>query len=154
MGGSVNGKRITFCNALTGDLIWEQPFTERVYNVSAMYMETLYDSPVVFAGLQDQQSQPFHAWAFLSSDGTSVEGFQENVRPASIAASPACGNLVLTPPEGEWNSGIYDLSGRLMWRETIGAETSVDVSGWSTGCYLVRMNRGDSELTRTVTVLK
>ncbi|MBD3277915.1 MAG: hypothetical protein GF388_06425 [Candidatus Aegiribacteria sp.] len=154
VGGSVNGKRITLCDAFTGDLIWEQSFTERVYNVSTMYMETLYDCPIVFAGLQDQQSQPFHAWAFLSSDGTSVEGNNGVISPAVIAASPACGVLLLTPPEGEWTAGVYDLSGRLLWRDEIASQTSVDVSGWSAGCYLLRMNRGDLELRRTLTVLK
>ena len=54
IGGSVNGRKITLVDALSGDLIWEQPFTERVYNVSAICMETVSLSPIVLAGLQDQ----------------------------------------------------------------------------------------------------
>jgi hypothetical protein len=154
VGGSVNGKRITLVDAFTGDLVWEQTFTERVYNVTAMSFPAVSPSPVVFAGLQDQQSQPFHAWAFLSSDGTSCEENQPGeFSGAAVRRNPARGVIILTPPSGEWDCGIYDLSGRLVWSGGIIGDQQVDVSQWNCGCFLVIMSSGSEEIRQSVTVL-
>ncbi len=154
VGGSVNGKKVTLINSVTGDLIWEQTFTERVYNVSTMYMETISPSPIVFTGLQDQQSQPFHAWAFLSSNETSCEEEPPEVFTGSaILRNPALGIMVLSPPEGTWNYGIYDISGRLVWSGKLSGEATVDVSSWNSGCFLVVLSNDEVELKQTVTVL-
>ncbi len=154
VGGSVNGRKITLVDALSGDLIWEQPFTERVYNVSAICMETVSPSPIVLAGLQDQQSQPYHAWAFLSSDGTSCG---ENPPEASVGSivqrNPMEGVMVLTPPQGEWNCGVYDLSGRLVWSGILSGDETVDVSSWNSGVFFVLLSNDSVELKKTVTIL-
>ena len=154
VGGSVNGRKITLVDALSGDLIWEQPFTERVYNVSAICMETVSLSPIVLAGLQDQQSQPYHAWAFLSSDGTSCgetppDGFAGSI----VRQNPLEGVMVLTPPQGEWNCGVYDLSGRLVWSGILSGEETVDVSSWNSGVFFVLLSNDSVELKKTVTIL-
>ncbi|MEN8208863.1 MAG: FG-GAP-like repeat-containing protein [Candidatus Fermentibacteria bacterium] len=154
VGGSVNGKRITLVDALSGNLIWEQPFTERVYNVSTVYMDTISPSPVVLTGLQDQQSQPFHSWAFLSSTGTSCEESPSELFAGSIVRqNPLQGIMFLTPPQGEWDCGIYDLSGRLVWSGKPDWEETVDVSSWKSGVYFVVLSNGSVELKKTVTVL-
>jgi len=62
--------------------------------------------------------------------------------------------LILSPPEGEWNCGIYDIAGRLVWSDLLGAEETVDVSAWNSGCYLVVLSDGVVELKQAVTVLK
>lgn len=154
VGGSVNGRRVTLVDAFTGDLIWEQTFTERVYNVSTMYMETVSPSPIVLAGLQDQQSQPYHAWAFLSSEETSCGEHQDEIFTGNtVQRNPSEGIMILTPPEGEWNCGIYDISGRLVWSDRLSGEETVDVSSWNSGCFLVVLSDGAVELKQTVTVL-
>jgi len=154
VGGSVNGRKITLVDALTGDLLWEQPFTERVYNVSTMYMETISSSPVILTGLQDQQSQPFHAWAFLSTDGTSCgEGSQSSFTGNAVQRNPSKGIMILTPPEGDWNCGVYDLSGRLVWSGILSGLETINVSSWNSGCYLVEISNGSAEIRQTVTVL-
>ncbi len=154
VGGSVNGRRITLVDAFSGDLIWEQPFTERVYNVSTMYMETISPSPIVLAGLQDQQSQPYHTWAFLSSVGTSCgESPHGNFTGSIVQRNPSECIMILTPPEGGWNCGIYDLSGRLVWSGKLSGDETVDVSSWNSGCFLVMLSNGFVELKKTVTVL-
>ncbi len=154
VGGSINGKRITLVDALSGDLIWEQQFTERVYNVSTIYMETVSPSPIVLAGLQDKQSQPYHAWAFLSSTGTSCgENPPEAFTGSIVQRNPLKGIMILTPPEGEWNCGIYDLSGRLVWSGILNGEETVDLSSWTSGVFFVTLSNGSIEIKRTVTVL-
>lgn len=153
-GGSVNGRKVTLVNALTGGLVWEEDFTERVYNVSTVRMETVSPSPVVLVGLQDQQPQPFHAWAFLSSSETSAGEAGQPVPTGSVVrTNPSAGTLFLAPPEGEWECGIYDLSGRLVWSDTITGDRGLDVSSWGSGVFLVVMRNGDMRLSRTVTVL-
>jgi outer membrane protein assembly factor BamB len=154
-GGSVNGKKITLVNALDGSLIWEQSFTERVYNVTSVYMTNLSPSAIIIAGLQDKQSQPYHAWAFLSSIETSCEETSDNSYFGNLVErNPAMGVMNLDPPEGIWRFEIYDLTGRLVWQDDISEARSVSVSGWSSGCYLVRASCGTVAITRRVTVLK
>ena len=154
VGGSLNGRRITLVDAFSGDLIWEQPFTERVYNVSTINMETVSPSPIVLAGLQDQQSQPYHAWAFLSSEETSCgENPPDGLAGNIVLQNPLEAVMVLTPPQGEWNCGIYDLSGRLVWSGILSGEETVDVSAWSSGVFFVTLSSGSEELKKTVTVL-
>ena len=154
-GGSVNGKKITLVNALNGSLIWEQSFTERVYNVTSMYMNTVSPSAIIIAGLQDQQSQPYHAWAFLSSTETSCDDIPDNGYFGNLVErNPAIGVIDLNPPEGNWRIEIYDLSGRLVWQDDISDVRSVNISDWSVGCYLIRASSSTSSTTRRVTVLK
>lgn len=153
-GGSVNGYRITLNNAVTGDLLWDQDFTERVYNVSSISMDAVSPSPVIFAGLQDQQSQPYHAWAFLSSTETSVEEEHGSEYSGRILGrNPVSGVMLLQPPEGEWDCGVYDLSGRLVWSDRLTGELSVDVSDWSSGCYLLVVSDGNVDMKRSLTVI-
>lgn len=94
------------------------------------------------------------AWAFLSSNGTSCGehghgGFTGN----AVQRNPSEGIMVLTPPEGEWSCGIYDISGRLVWSDKLSGEETVDVSSWNSGCFLVVLSDGAVELRQTVTVL-
>ncbi len=153
-GGSVNGYRITLNDALTGGLLWEQPFTERVYNVSSFVLDGVSSSSIVFAGLQDQQPQPFHAWAFLSSVETTVgEGQAQGYGGRILSGNPVSGIMLLTPPEGEWECCAYDLSGRLVWKDMITGDSSVDVSAWSSGCYILVVSRGDMEIRESLTVI-
>ena len=154
-GGSVNGRRVTLVNALTGGLIWEQPFTERVYNVSIVDMPQVSASPIVIAGLQDQESQPFHAWALLSSTETSCESGLPEASPTNlVGANPSRGFLLLQPPSGDWNCRVYDLAGRVVWSGELSGPASVDLSGWAQGCYSVRMYREGSHQSEMVTVLQ
>ncbi|MBN2587161.1 MAG: PQQ-binding-like beta-propeller repeat protein [Candidatus Fermentibacteraceae bacterium] len=153
-GGSVNGYRITLNDAVTGDLLWEQSFTERVYNVSSFILDGVSPSSIVFAGLQDQQPQPFHAWAFLSSVETTVgEGQVQAYGGRMLRGNPVSGIALLTPPEGEWECCVYDLSGRLVWTDMIKGVTSIDVSAWSAGCYLLVASRGDIDIRESLTVI-
>ncbi|OPL18229.1 MAG: hypothetical protein AVO35_06915 [Candidatus Aegiribacteria sp. MLS_C] len=155
VGGSVNGYRITLNDALTGGLQWEQPFTERVYSVSSFVLDGVSSSPAVFAGLQDQQPQPYHAWAFLSSTGTSVgHGAEGAFAGRLILRNPVRGSLSLSVPSGEWVCSVYDLTGRLLARETVEGDTELDVSGWNPGCYLLVASCGDSEMRGSFTVLE
>jgi hypothetical protein len=154
-GGSVNGRSVSLVNAETGDLMWDQDFTERVYNVGSMSMDAVSESPVILVGLQDQESQPYHAWAFLSSDGTAVESVEVPGVPGRLVrGNPAVGSLLLTPPDGDWNCGIFDLAGRRVWSGSISGESSVDISGWESGCYFVVVSGQGSELREQVTVIR
>lgn len=156
VGGSVNGKKITLVNAETGELLWEQSFTERVYNVNTMYMETISPSAIVLTGLQDQQSQPYHAWAFLSSIETSCEENPQSPGFGHLAGSnPARSVLPMQiPGSGNWSYSVYDISGRLVWRDELNTPVSIDISGWQTGCYLIQAVQGETNITELITVLK
>lgn len=81
--GSVNGRAVTLINAITGEALWEMPFTERVYNVSAISMGLA--SPVVIAGLQDQESLPTHAWALASSTESGVHDEAEQGESSAVS---------------------------------------------------------------------
>ncbi len=155
-GGSVNSKKITLVNAETGELLWEQSFTERVYNVNTMYLETISPSPIILVGLQDQQSQPYHAWAFLSSMETSCSGNEPIIVPRRLAANnPARSIMSLQiPGNGNWSFSIYDISGRLVWQDELGDVTAVDISAWQPGCYLIRAVQGEMHITEMVTVMR
>ena len=63
--------------------------------------------------------------------------------------NPAKGIIVLTPPEGEWNCGIYDISGRLVWSDKLSGEVNVDVSSWNSGCFMVILSDDEVELKQT-----
>lgn len=156
-GGAVNGKRVTLVDAATGELVWEQPFTERVYNVSVVPpLDPAYPSPVVMAGLQDQEPEPHHAWALATSLETGVTEGPAG-RPGGFfrVSNPCRASMVVKPPRGSWRLRVYDLSGRLMHRSTITGETVLDLVGWSSGCYLVRVFDGEgASYVRTVTVLR
>jgi hypothetical protein len=154
-GGSVNGRQVTLVDALTGTLQWEQGFTERVYNVGTIMMETVSESPVVLVGLQDQQSQPYHAWAFLSSDGTGIGDTGTVPEHRRLTGrNPSSGILMLTPPAGSWQCRIYDLSGRRVWSGDIDGDFEVDVDSWNAGYYVVILSGGDLELRESVTVIR
>lgn len=156
-GGAVNGKKVTLVDATGGDLVWEQSFSERVYNVSVVSpLSPSYPSPVVIAGLQDQQPEPDHAWALATSLETGVSGETGGRLPGSLRVSnPATGSMTVLPPRGSWSLRVYDLSGRLVHEAIVSGETEVGLSGWAPGCYLVRVTdgRGPAQ-TRTVTVLR
>ena len=154
VGGSVNGYRITLCDAHTGALQWEQAFPERVYNVSSIMMDAVSPSPVIMAGLQDQQPLPDHAWAFLSSTGTSVGGGGGSPAHGRIIESnPVRGTMVLIPPDGDWSCTVYDLAGRVVWEDELSGRSSTDVSDWSSGCYILVMSRDDIEMKASMTVV-
>jgi len=150
-GGSVNGRRITVVNAWTGDLLWSQDFTERVYNVSSLDLG--YPVPVVLAGLQDQQSQPHHCWAFSAYDPTSCEEGVTSV-DGIIETNPVSSVLVLTPPDGTWKCSIYDVSGRCVWNGELDGDRAVDVSGWSTGCYYAMLSFENARIRQALTVIR
>lgn len=156
-GGAVNGKRVTLVDATSGDLVWEQAFTERVYNVNVVSpLDPAYPSPVVMAGLQDQQPEPHHAWALATSLETAVtQGGAGSSGGGLRVSNPSTGSMTVVPPGGSWSLRVYDLSGRLMHKGTVSGETAVDLSGWASGCYLVRVSDGEgSAHARSVTILR
>ncbi len=114
--GSVNGRAVTLINAITGEALWEMPFTERVYNVSAISMGLA--SPVVIAGLQDQESLPTHAWALASS---TESGVHDEAEQGGIlrGVNPSSGSIRFTVTgESDAEVECFDLSGRMVFRGT------------------------------------
>lgn len=154
-GGAVNGRRVTLVDATTGGLVWEQPFSERVYNVNVIpALPGSAPSPVVMAGLQDQEPQPHHAWALATSIETGVSGGPAAGPEVLGVSNPCRGAMTVRPPAAGSVVSVYDLSGRRMVRRTVDGETVIDVGGWAAGCYLVRAETpGGITSARSVTVL-
>ena len=148
--GSVNGRSVSLINAITGELVWEMPFTERVYNVSAVSLD--YISPVVIAGLQNQEPLPDHAWALASSTETGIvelpsPNLLELTNPFAGAVSfNVIGDTALT-------LSCFDLSGRLVFQGMYQGNDSVSSIQMSPGVYILRASRGlDTEVLK-ITVL-
>ncbi len=148
--GSVNGRSVSLVNALTGELVWEMPFTERVYNVDTVLLD--YISPVVIAGLQNQEPLPFHAWALASSTETGIHSL------------PSPGMLELTNPsmgavsfnvigETELSLSCFDLSGRLVFEGDYSGDNTTSGVPMSRGVYILRASRGTDTEVFKVTVL-
>lgn len=148
--GSVNGRKVSLVNALTGQLIWEMPFTERVYNVSVATLDS--DSPVVIAGLQDQESQPYHAWALASSTETGI--IEAPVSGLLDVISPLTGGISFRVSAGELLSvSCFDLTGRMVFSGTYAGEESYQSSMLRPGMYILRASRGAETEILKVTVL-
>lgn len=148
---SVNGRSVSLVNALTGESVWQIPFDERVYNVSVAVLD--YPSPVVVAGLQDQEATPEHAWAIASS----IElGIVEGVEPVlPPMRNPSAQGLVLATPLGyAVKVLVFDLSGRLRLEGSMDRGESVLPHELGTGCYLVRFETPYGVELRKMTVLK
>lgn len=150
--GSVNGRAVTLINALTGEAVWEMPFTERVYNVSAVSMGLA--SPVVIAGLQDQESLPTHAWALASS---TESGVPDEAEQAGVlrGVNPSSGSIRFTVTgANDAEVECFDLSGRMVFRGTYpgGGETHSS-EALSPGVYLLRVSSGNSRETHRLTVI-
>lgn len=150
--GSVNGKKVVLINALTGETVWEMSFPERVYSVSAAALE--YQSPVVIAGLQDQQPLPDHAWALVSSSQTGIPP-DEISGGIFSALNPARGSIsfVLSGDEPA-DISCYELSGRLVFRRSCLPGTErLNSPSLPPGVYLLRVSSHSAEETHRLTVL-
>ena len=154
-GGAVNGRRVTLVDATTGELVWEQPFSERVYNVSVVpSLSASRPSPVVMAGLQDQEPQPHHAWALATSLETGLFGDPATPSETLRVTNPCRGVMTVRPPAAGSVISVYDLSGRRVASRTADGETEIDIAGWAAGCYLVRAKAPDGATAAlSVTVL-
>ncbi len=148
--GSVNGRAVSLVNALTGELVWEKPFTERVYNVSVANLD--YLSPVVIAGLQDQQSLPHHAWALASSTETGI--VETAVSGLLNLVSPCTGGISFRVSAGEPLSiSCFDLTGRIVFSGIYSGNESYQSSVIRPGMYILRVNRGTRTELLKATVL-
>lgn len=148
---SVNGRNVSLVDALTGELVWQLPFDERVYNVSVATLN--YSSPVVIAGLQDQESTPEHAWALASSIELGVVESPGSVLPT--LRNPSTHGLVFASPlEFEVTVFVFDLSGRLVMRREMGQGESVLPHDLVSGCYLVRFESTQGVERAKMTVIE
>ena len=148
--GSVNGRVVSLVNALTGELVWEMPFTERVYNVSVATLD--YLSPVVIAGLQDQESLPFHAWALASSTETGIS--ETPVSSLLNLVSPQTGGISFRVSAGEpLTVSCFDLSGRMVFSGIHSGDESFQSSVIRPGMYILRATRENYSETLKATVL-
>lgn len=153
-GGAVNGRRITLVDALTGQLVWDETFSERVYNVSVCSPLGAFPSPTVLAGLQDQTSLPYHAWAFASSLETGLPegGVHQGAVPS--AANPSRGSIIVSVPDGSaWQVAVFDLTGRLVTRGTAAPGAVFSTGKLQPGCYFVRTDSGQLSALQRVVVL-
>jgi len=150
--GSVNGRKAMLINALSGEVVWETEFSERVYNVTAVPLGL--PSPVVIAGLQDQQSLPYHAWALASSVESGVE-----TSPFSgslfQAVNPSSGTIFFSvAAPGDVFLECYDISGRRIFGGTYRGDgtrhTSQEIRP---GVYLIRIITAEEEEVHRITVL-
>lgn len=149
--GSVNGKKVLLINAITGDTIWEMEFTERVYNVSVITLDLA--SPVVIAGLQDQQPLPDHAWALASSIETGIEPAEPE---GSFNGTNPCTGSLSFSLSGDEPADIqcFDLSGRLVFQGTYSAGGADHHSPeLLPGVYLIKVSTSSAEEIHRLTVL-
>lgn len=150
--GSVNGKKVVLINALNGETVWEMDFTERVYNVSVVTLGL--PSPVVIAGLQDQQPLPEHAWALASSSETGIE-HQTPHNGIFTGINPSRGSISFflwgdEPVE----VSCYELSGRLVFhRSYLPAGDTLNSQSLVPGVYLVKVSSGSAQEMHRMTVL-
>ncbi len=148
--GSVNGRSVCLVNALTGDLVWEMPFTERVYNVSTVALD--YLSPVVIAGLQDQQSLPDHAWALASSTETGIASVPHSGLINVVTPSPGSVSFSVSGG-GVLDAQCFDLSGRIVFQGQYSSNQTVIGDSMSPGVYIIRACRESVTQFFKVTVL-
>lgn len=148
---SVNGRSVSLVNALTGEVVWQIPFDERVYNVSVAVLD--YPSPVVIAGLQDQQSTPEHAWALASSIELGVTEGPGATLPS--VRNPSAHELAFASPlEIAVTVSVFDLSGRLVLKERMDPGESVLPHDLGSGCYLVRFESSQGVERAKMTVVE
>ncbi len=149
--GSVNGRSVCLVNALTGALVWEMSFTERVYNVSVAQLD--YPSPVVIAGLQDQLPLPTHAWALATSTETGTGGSspdEELIRPVN----PSGGTISFTVlREDDVTVQCFDLGGRIVYQGEFSGSQCVTGIPVNSGVYILRASTESFTESRKVTVL-
>ncbi len=150
--GSVNGRKVMLINALTGDTVWEMDFTERVYNVSVAALDL--PSPVIIAGLQDQQPLPDHAWALASSLETGIES-QEPDYGIFRGVNPSRGSIsFILSGEEPVEVSCYELSGRLVFQRNYSpGGVSMNSPSLVPGVYLVKVTAGSVQEIHRVTVL-
>lgn len=148
--GSVNGRSVCLVNAVNGGLVWEMPFSERVYNVSTVTLD--YLSPVVVAGLQDQLSLPDHAWALASSTET---GMVIEPLSALIDLVNPCSGAVSFRVLGEGTASVqcFNLAGRIEFTGEYSPNQSVSGIPLCQGIYILRVSRGILTEVIKVTVL-
>ncbi len=137
-------------NAINGGLVWEMPFTERVYNVSTVTLD--YLSPVVVAGLQDQLSLPDHAWALASSTET---GMVEEPLSRIIDLVNPCSGAVSFKVLGEGTVSVqcFNLAGRIEFTGEYSGDQSVSGISLCQGIYILLVSRGTLTEVIKVTVL-
>ncbi len=148
--GSVNGRSVSLVNAVTGELVWEMPFTERVYNVSTVTLD--YPSPVVIAGLQDQQPLSTHAWALASSTETGII----SVAPSGLInlVNPLRGAVSFSIPGDEALSvQCFDLFGRIVFQGRYSGNQTVFSKAMSPGVYIIRVWRDTHTEVLKATIL-
>jgi len=148
--GSVNGRSVCLVNALTGELVWEMAFTERVYNVSAVMLN--HDSPVVVAGLQDQEPLPDHAWALASSVETGIAG--QSLPSAMVRlVNPSVGSVSFQVLQDGVTVQCFDLCGRMLFHGIYTAGESVFRKIEIPGVYLLRIETGSETAVLKATIL-
>lgn len=154
VGGALNGYRVSVVDS-DGNLLWDETFGERIYDVSSC--PSLDDNPSwdVLVCLQDQTSVPSHLWALSTSLETSCHESSTLETGRIIRVNPVNSLLVLnTPAEGAWNCSIFDIAGRKIWEGSLSGDSqTLNISNWASGCYLIIAERGDIKLTDRITVL-
>lgn len=148
--GSVNGRAVTLINAVTGLSVWEMPFTERVYDVTVVDLG--HPSPVVIAGLQDQEALPTHAWALA----TSMETGMESTPSTSLvnAVNPVRQSIRFSVQTGDCISvQCFDLCGRMVFNGEHPGGTAYTSPKLNSGVYLLKVQFEDVQEILRITVL-
>lgn len=72
----------------------------------------------------------------------------------SLAPNPVRGELRVTLPEGRdiWRVAFFNLAGQCVLRTLLSGSTTLDIGELSPGFYLVRLEHGESAITRKIVV--
>ena len=63
-----------------------------------------------------------------------------------IAPNPSCGNFELTLGDGVWQVAVYDLSGRVIYRNDQFTNGPISLDGFMSGIYFLKAANGSKEL--------
>lgn len=154
--GGGSGRAAAWAVSGSGGALWQQDFTERVYDIQTVGDATGDGVGEVCVCLQDQGHMSDHVLLYDVAHQVGVSG-----RPEGTATVPSGGRLCLWPnpcrdrvslscPAG-WRRAemaIYDLSGRRVMTAgavkgwTAGASVELSTAGLASGVYLVRLDGG------------
>ncbi|MDW7988158.1 MAG: PQQ-binding-like beta-propeller repeat protein, partial [candidate division WOR-3 bacterium] len=114
--GALNGRKVSVLSGANGSIIWQYSFADRVYDVacgSDLNGDGIAD---VLVGLQDQQSQPYHLYAFSGLPlGIEEVSLRPIIKDFRVVNSKSHITLTIKLPENmHLQAELYDLTGRVV----------------------------------------
>lgn len=122
--------------------------------VSGLILGNTYYIKVQDYGTSLPTTFDFNVCVISTSSGTTAAQSSSVLHSIAIFPNPATNHLTINKITETTKVEIVDVSGHVVWTDMIHGDTTVDISEFAAGIYLVKLIRDTISDTRRVVVVK